>query len=152
MAADMVPAVREEFMRLLEAPEDRIEDISLWFLEGGRAAEADELGSEEIADVIWDNIADLQSLSFSELASRPVDVRGDTWAKAAGVMVASALRQANITKGPAIPAMLAGIQHGAVRVQDLGAINASDLKGKRFEIKRALANEKVERESRGTSG
>jgi hypothetical protein len=151
-AAAVAPEVRAEFLRLLETPEDRVPSITLWFLEGGRAAAADELGSDEAADIIWDQIADLQGLSFSELSARNPDSRGDQWDRAAAVMVAAAQRQAVITKGPAIAAMAGGIAFGEVKARELGDVDPSTLDSRTFQINQAVANEKARRKAEAKNG
>jgi hypothetical protein len=128
LGAQAADAVRGEFLRLLETPEDRNEAIHDWFITGGYESTLEETGNEELAFALWETVDELASMRFSELAQQPVGSRGQTWGLAASVMLAAAQQQALITHGPVVPAMALGARAGEDLSREMRGVSAADLR------------------------
>ena len=107
---DIVEDKRPEFMRirleLLENPEQREPAIMDFYLASLEEQTALESGNEEMAAAYWSGVEELAAQSWSELYQTPVEERGDMFATAAKLILATTWEQAFIECGAATELMV----------------------------------------------
>jgi hypothetical protein len=100
---DLVEDKRDDFAKrivhLLNNPDDRNPEIMEYFLGYFSEMTAIETGSVELAQLYWEQIAELVIASNDELHSVPQPDRGEIWTKTKQLMGMWVIRQAYIESG-----------------------------------------------------